>query len=297
MGVAPEIVSWLGLRFVAGVASAWVFVLSSAWCIERLHEAPAHARQALVAALFSGVGIGIAIAGTICAAVLLGGGNDAFAWMALGVVALAGSGALWNAFGASSIAQPAGRRASSWDVARARLIVCYGAFGFGYIIPATFLASMARESIGDPAVYGWSWPVFGAAAAVSTFVAAGVRRRISDRGTWIAGHLLMAAGVVMPLMLSGLPGIVLSALLVGGTFMVVTMAGMQEARSIAGVDARGLMGAMTSAFALGQIAGPLAVSALASRGGGFAASLITAAGALVAGALLLAPQLDPRTSP
>ena len=297
MGIAPDVASWLLLRFAAGVASAWVFVLSSAWFVERLQHAPAHARQALVATLFSGVGVGIAIAGTLCAAILLGGGSAAFAWIVLGIVALAGSGTIWNAFAGAAPAAASDRRAGSWNATRWRLIACYGAFGFGYIIPATFLSSMARESVGDPAIYGWSWPVFGAAAAVSTFAAAGVRRRLSDRGTWIAGHLVMAAGVAVPLVVDGLTGIVLSALLVGSTFMVVTMAGMQEARTVAGADARGLMGAMTSAFALGQIAGPLAVSAIASRGGGFAASLIAASGALVASTLLLAPQLTPRTSP
>jgi hypothetical protein len=55
--------------------------------------------------------------------------------------------------------------------------------------------------------------------------------------------------------------IVISALCVGGTFMVSTMAGFQEAKRIAhGVPTR-LIAAMTAAFALGQLAGPLLVSA------------------------------------
>ena len=52
-------------------------------------------------------------------------------------------------------------------------------------------------------------------------------------------------------------GILLAATLVGGTFVVITMAGMQEARRVAAEHARPLMAAMTSVFALGQIAGPL----------------------------------------
>ena len=62
---------------------------------------------------------------------------------------------------------------------------------------------------------------------------------------------------MLPLLIPGLSGILIAAVLVGGTFMVITMAGMQEARRVAAEHARPLMAAMTSAFAFGQIAGPL----------------------------------------
>jgi len=96
----------------------------------------------------------------------------------------------------------------------------------------------------------------------------------------------MALGIVVPLVVPGLWGIMTAALLVGGTFMVVTMAGMEEARRVAGPHARALMAAMTSAFALGQILGPVIVSLIPSTGG-FAPALILAASVLVLSAFLL----------
>jgi len=165
-----------------------------------------------------------------------------------------------------------------------RLVLCYGAFGFGYIIPATFLPAMAKEIVPDPRVFGWAWPAFGAAAVLSTIHAARLSRRLSDRTVWIGGHLVMALGVVLPLAVPGLPGILAAAVLVGGTFMVITMAGMQEARRAAGPQARALMAAMTAAFALGQILGPLTVSLLLR---GFSPALILAASTLALSALLL----------
>jgi predicted MFS family arabinose efflux permease len=162
-----------------------------------------------------------------------------------------------------------------------RLVLCYGAFGFGYIIPATFLPAMAKEIVADPRMFGWAWPVFGAAAVVSTLYAARLSAHLSHRSVWTGGHLVMALGVVVPLVLPGLPGIMASALLVGGTFMVITMAGMQEARRSGGPHVRALMAAMTSAFALGQILGPLVISL------GFSPALILAAAALVLSAFLL----------
>jgi hypothetical protein len=135
---------------------------------------------------------------------------------------------------------------------------CYGAFGFGYI---TFLPVMARQVIHGPCLRV-AWPVFGAAAAVSALAAAVWARLIGNRRLWLLGHLVMAFGVALPVWWPGIGSIMIAALLVGGTFMVITLAGMQEARTLAGPQAARLMAAMTSAFATGQIAGPIGVSHL-----------------------------------
>src|SRR5207302_810804 len=34
------------------------------------------------------------------------------------------------------------------------LVICYGALGFGYILPATFLPVMARSIVEDPRIFG-----------------------------------------------------------------------------------------------------------------------------------------------
>jgi len=70
--------------------------------------------------------------------------------------------------------------------------------------------------------------------------------------------------------------------------MVNTMAGMQEARAVAGPDATQLMATMTTAFAVGQITGPVVVSYSLTRGGHFAAPLLIAGGALTLSACVLA---------
>jgi len=297
MGQTAHMGAWLALRLLAGVASAWVLVFASAWCLERFQsEATPESRARLGATLFAGVGTGIAIAGALCLLLILRGSPSSLAWTLLGLLALAPALTLPRDFGAPSRASTTGPAASRWPPDSARLIFCYGAFGFGYIIPATFLSTMARDLVRDPALYGWSWPIFGIAAAASTFAAMPLRRHLSDRRLWLAGHVVMAAGVVMPLVVGGWVGIVASALLVGGTFMVVTMVGMQEARRVAGADARRLMAAMTSAFAAGQIAGPLAVSALASAGGGYDAALVVSGALLVAAALALVPKTREKES-
>ena len=298
MGLTHAMWAWLALRGIAGVASAWVLVFASAWCLEQFQAHASTARNALLGAtLFAGVGAGIAAAGVACALLQIAGTPAAQAWIVLGAASLLVAAWIWNRFGDNVTRAPDARRdTKGWSAESTRLAACYGAFGFGYIIPATFLAAMARDAFPDPAVYGWSWPLFGAAAAASTFTAA-AWRGVSARALWIAGHAVMAVGVTIPLAVAGLGGIIASALLVGGTFMVVTMAGMQEARRVAGPNARRLIAAMTSCFAVGQIAGPLTAGLLAARGCGFAPALGLAAAALVASAFTLAIHFPhPRTS-
>jgi predicted MFS family arabinose efflux permease len=130
--------------------------------------------------------------------------------------------------------------------------------------------------------------VFGVAAMLSTLLATELAGRIDNRRVLIGSQLLMAAGVVLPALLPGIAPIMVAALAVGGTFMVITMVCMQEARVIGGAHATGLIAVLTAAFAAGQIVGPLSVSWLAGAAGGFSAALLLASAVLAAGALVLA---------
>jgi predicted MFS family arabinose efflux permease len=175
-----------------------------------------------------------------------------------------------------------------WTADAFRLAICYCAFGIGYIIPATFLPVMAKGMLSDPTLFRWTWPIFGAAAMVATVVAGRWRLQMSDRRLWQICHIVMAVGVVLPLFPFGFAGIALGALLIGGGFMVTTMAALGAARTLAGADAEHFIAAMTAAFAVGQIVGPLLVSAMVGASGSFAPVLIAASALLVLSAAELA---------
>ncbi len=274
-------VAWIVLRAVPGFASAWVMVYVSAWVLEKLTQTN---RSDLGGVVYAGVGVGIVIAGLMCLTVLGSGGNSNAAWISLGVVASLIVLLVWPVLG-DARAQGTTSTAAAHDSRSIpefwRLVLCYGAFGLGYIIPATFLPVMAKQIVPDPSWFGWAWPVFGTAAAVSTLLAARLARLMSNRMIWILSNLIMAAGVVLPIALPDLVGIVIAAVCVGGTFMVITMVGLQEARKVAGIRARVLMGAMTASFGLGQILGALLVSSLVHMPNGFTYALISSAVPLV----------------
>lgn len=289
MGLTESFPAWLALRALAGVASAWVLIFSSAWALGTLAAA---GRPVLRGLVFAGVGAGIAIAGIFCVALMQWGAGPVVAWQGLAIVALAGTAAIWPILRPEQDGRARDARRSAdpgyrWTLDSLSLVLCYGALGFGYIIPATFVPAMARKLVQDPLVFGWSWPIFGLAAALSTLMAAAGARFAGNRRLWALSHLVMALGVSAPVVWPAIGGIMVAALLVGGTFMVSTMSGLQEAQLAAGPHATTLMAAMTAAFATGQIGGPLLVSYAVGPHGDFSRPLLVACLLLVASAGIL----------
>jgi predicted MFS family arabinose efflux permease len=288
MGAPLPFGAWLLLRLVAGLASAWVLISVSAWCLETL---AGYQRPFLNSMVFAGVGTGIACAGLLCIALSWADAGSSNAWIALGILSVVVTALIWRYFPPHAALAGGGQQAKRghfhWDGQSLRLVGCYGVFGFGYIIPATFLPVMAKNALHGSSLFGWSWPLFGMAAALSTLAVAALVRRMGNRRLWIACHVIMAAGIMLPVLWPQLLTIFAAALCVGGTFMVITLAALQEAKRVAGRDATVLIAAMTSAFATGQIIGPLTISAGAGGNGGFSGGLITAAVLLMISALLL----------
>jgi predicted MFS family arabinose efflux permease len=286
MGLSDAFGAWLALRFLAGVASAFVLVGISAWVLPLL---AAQGRASWSGWVYSGVGVGIFIAGLVGLATGLLRKPPAYAWLLLGACSAAVALTLWRpmaagpAFGARRGGARGALRGDAW-----RPVLSYGAFGFGYIVPATFLPAAARQLVADPAVFGWTWPVFGLAAAASTAASSRWWRDAPPRKLWASAQLVMAVGVLAPAIRTSVSTLLFSAVCVGGTFMVVTMAGMQEARRVAGGSATRLMAAMTAAFALGQLVGPFTVSFLGSSAvGAMAVPHLVAAAVLLLGTLAL----------
>ena len=273
-GLVHSPLAWGLLRFGAGVGSAWAMVGISAWALTLLAQ---RGQGGLGGLVFAGVGAGITLAGLLAWWAVAASASAL--WLLFGAVALLLSGlVLWLVRGAGGPCNAsAGRAASSGVSAPAGptnptnplptgswpLVICYAAFGFGYILPATFLPAMARALLDDPRRFGLVWPVFGLAALASVLLTRRMVAAWPPVRVWAVCQFLMAAGVVLPLLSRSGWAVALAALLVGGTFVLATVIAMQMARALAPQQPAPLLARMTAAFALGQIAGPLLVRALA----------------------------------
>src|SRR5690606_38076619 len=207
--------TWIAWRSIAGVASAWVLVGTASLCLARLN---AVGKPEKAGRVFSGVGSGIAITGLLCLGADLRGVSSSNTWLMLGVLAallmLITQPLRRVRLSAPSSSELPPR--SNGSVYR-RLVICYGIFGFGYILPATFLPAQAKVLLEDEAVFGLAWPLFGLAAAVSTLLCGHLLKWFSLRGLWLIAQVLMAVGVILPVIVPGLASIVIASLCVGGT--------------------------------------------------------------------------------
>lgn len=243
------------VRFLIGWASGWGMVLIAAWSNEQLHR---YQRPGLSAAVFAGPGTGIFISGMLAVGLHSLQVSAAWAWAAYGVLAL-----ILVALIARTL--PRTGQLHRPDIAPEplrlttglkRLVWSYSLAGFGYILPATFLAQMATTRF-PGLISQFVWPVFGGAAVIGIVIGILTRHLGSSNRRLALVLWVQALGVFASDLLPGLGGLALGAALVGGGFLCAVQLSLQYARELAPQHTRYLAGLLTTGYALGQLVGPL----------------------------------------
>jgi MFS family permease len=290
--------AWPLLRFLAGVASALVFVFASGWCMGQLARLGVPARGALI---FVGPGAGIMLSGVAASAMVADGWRAATGWLAFGVLAAVLTAAIWRVFArqhvlpisapasVASSAEPTGERTHG-ATELGLLTLAYGLAGFGYIITATFLPVIARGTLPNSAWLDLFWPIFGLGVMLGAVIASRIRNpgdmRIMLAGCYVIQALGVAAGLVSPTS----AGFAIGSLLLGLPFTAITYFAMQEVRRVRPLAVSAFTGLLTAMYGFGQVAGPplaaFAIAHSASATQGFDLSLGIAAASLVLGALI-----------
>ncbi|WP_298828429.1 YbfB/YjiJ family MFS transporter [uncultured Piscinibacter sp.] len=292
LGMAvPWSAPWALWRGLAGVASALVFVYVSGWCLARLS---ALGVPTLSGIIYVGPGLGIAVSGFAATAMVAHGMRAATGWAVFALLALVLTALAWPQL--RGVAKVSSSAATERDPpprsAIAAFSLAYGLAGFGYIVTATFLPVIARQALPGSIWLDLFWPIFGIGVSIGALLT--VRLPVH----WDRRHLLMtcygmqAAGVLLGVWWPTLAGFALGSLLLGLPFTAITLFAMQEARRLWPHNASALIGLLTAAYGLGQIAGPPMVAWLLRRGAnpaeGFAWSLHAAAAALLFGLAIYA---------
>lgn len=288
--------AWLAWRTLAGVASALVMVYATAWCMQRLAEL---GRPTLGGLMFCGPGLGIVATGVSAFGMVAGQWLANWGWITFSVLGALMLAPVWRVLGSPSpVAHAAGGEqpaAASVPAAPPRLnletwalTLAYGLAGFGYIITATFLPVIARRAMPGSVWADLFWPILGAGVAVGAWLVTRVGMHHDNRRMMMFLYTVQAVGVGVAAVWPTVTGFALSSLLVGLPFTALVSFAMREARRLWGASAARLIGLMTAAYAIGQIAGPPLATSLVARTGGFAASLCVAAAALMLGAAIYA---------
>jgi len=284
MGTSNSMPWFLLLRFLGGLASALVLIHASALVLEQLGQI---GQPRMIALHFAGVGFGIAVS-AIAVALLLATGKDwRWLWFAGGGLSLLATGAVAMLVPDRDGPTPAGPvAAAAMNGALRRMALAYGLFGFGYVITATFIVSIIRATPAIQKLEPVIWVIVGLAAAPSVLLWGTVARRIGVPAGFALAAMTEAVGVLASVAWQTATGIILAAILVGGTFMGLTALGLMRAREISPGAPRRAMALLTGCFGVGQIIGPIFAGTLYDRLGDLAVASVLAAVALVAAAAL-----------
>lgn len=290
LGMAlPAAALWPLWRGLAGVASALVFVYVSGWCLARLSALGAPSLSGLI---YVGPGLGITVSGLAASAMVAHGLTAAVGWAVFALLAAALTALAWPQL-RGAVAAPTA--ASSSDDSHptgavAAFTLAYGLAGFGYIVTATFLPVIARQALPGSVWLDLFWPLFGLGVSLGALLTIRLPTHLDRRHLLMACYGMQAAGVLLSVWWPSLAGFALGSLLLGLPFTAITLFAMQEARRLQPHNSSALIGGLTAAYGLGQIAGPPMVAWLLRRsatpGEGFALALEIAAGALVLGLLI-----------
>ena len=286
MAATESMAVFLGLRFLGGVASAFVLVFGSALVLDRL---AASGRAGLSAVHFAGVGCGIAVSAVLVAGLAAVGYGWRVHWLMSGAVSLLALGLVVRLVpvGAEPEPPPAAAAGAPTDRRLVALIVAYGLFGFGYVITATFISTMVRLSPDIRSIEPVIWLVVGLAAIPSVALWTWIGRRWGNDRSFALACLVEGLGVALSVLAASAVAVVASAALLGGTFMGITALGLIHARGLSPGDPRRTMALMTAAFGVGQMIGPTFAGVAFDIGDSFTLPSLTAAAALVVAAGLV----------
>lgn len=247
-------------RVLAGATGAAMIVLAGPTVLAGL---PTGLKPRAAAVVFSGIGIGVVLAGF---------GVPALAWAGLETVWLALAGL---ALGLTLLAwrrwppvQAGAERSAAAPAARSLPLLlftaAYAGDGIGYVPHTLFLSDYVARGLGlGLEVGGAVWAAFGIGAALGALFGGWLAGRLGFRPAFALALGVKALAVALPLGTAALPALVLSAFLVGLlTPGSVTLAAGVAASLAGPADQVAAWGRMTAAFALSQVAGGYALSTL-----------------------------------
>ncbi|RWQ65852.1 YbfB/YjiJ family MFS transporter [Mesorhizobium sp.] len=285
MGLAGTMAAFLVIRFLAGLASAFVLVFMSSIVFGHLAAAGRNDLQALH---FGGVGLGIAASSALMAILVTEHAGWAAGWFWSAAISACAFAIVTLLLGSTATANGADGRepALPKDRSLMKIIVAYGLFGFGYIVTATFLIAIVRQGGGGRVFEAMVWMVTGLAGIPSIWLWQKIAARIGLYAAYAFGCLVEVVGVTASVAMGGHVGPLLGGFLLGGTFIAITALGLQTGRQLAPQAPRRILALMTASFGLGQIVGPIVAGLLAQASGDFfLASIVAAAVLLVSGAI------------
>ncbi|MFA0553126.1 YbfB/YjiJ family MFS transporter [Vibrio lentus] len=247
---------FLTLRTMAGISGAILMVLAPPM-IASLH--PQEMKARISGVVFSGIGLGAMISGTIIPLLIYQSVESA--WLGMGAIAFLATVLTWNTWNLEAkqshcTMSPASfRDLSKRTRISIRFVLLAYTFGaIGYLPHTLFWVDYIVRELGMTLSSGGVyWAVFGIGAAIGPIVTGVLGDRIGLKKALLTAFFCKAIGVALPLLSTGTVALFVSSLLVGMfTPGIVTLVSTYTLELVGTQLHTKYWGAMTMAFAISQ---------------------------------------------
>jgi predicted MFS family arabinose efflux permease len=281
-------VVWLISRIVAGFGAAMALVVGSAIVMSQLNMQD---KTKAMGIHFSGIGFSILITDLLSRLVFSMGGSWPQAWWVItGFAAIIACYSMYILSFKEAV--PPTTSKISFDKSLFTgfvpvLIFAYFTEGLGMVVQGTFLPDIVNSLEGLEGFGGYTWTLVGVAGIPSCILWMRAAHKFGSINIIMVTMALQVIGLLIPVLTSNIYLNLFSGVLFGGTFIALVALFMTLGGRLAGNKPVILMGAITTAYGIGQVGGPLYSVALTETFGTYNAALLVTAAMVSVGAGLM----------
>ena len=258
LGVTTSETIWIISRVLAGFGAAMALVVGSAIVMNKLNI---QNKTKAMGIHFSGIGFSILISDLIVRIVFYFNGTWQFAWVVLAIFAFVMS--FYSMYILSydkevkqnSVKHHIDKKLFSPFVII--LIMAYFCEGVGMVVQGTFLPDIINSLEGLEGFGSFTWTLVGLAGIPSCIIWMMLAHKYGSVNIIILAMFLQVIGIMISALTNNIYLNLFSGILYGGTFIGLVALFMNLGGKLAGNNPVMLMGALTTAYGIGQVAAPL----------------------------------------
>ncbi len=288
LGITTNEILWLISRIIAGFGAAMALVVGSAIVMTKLNMSD---KTKAMGIHFSGIGFSILITDLINRYILSNGGTWQDSWIVLAFFGLILS--IYSIYILSfdkKIKQDNVKHKfdkSLFSIFVIILIIVYFTEGVGMVVQATFLPDIINSIKGLQGYGNFTWTIVGLAGIPSSIIWMRFAHKYGSVNAIMIAMLLQVIGILIPAVTSNVYLNIFSGIIYGGTFVGLVALFMNLGGKLAGSNPVILMGAITTAYGIGQVIAPLYSVAIIEHFGTYKNALYLTAIIVFFGVILL----------
>lgn len=263
LGVTTSDTLWIISRILAGFGSAMALVVGSAIVMNKLNI---QNKTKAMGIHFSGIGFSILVSDLIVRVVFYFNGTWQLSWIVLAFFALILSFysmyilSYDNEVKQNSVKHHIDKKLFSPFVII--LIMAYFCEGVGMVVQGTFLPDIINSLEGLHGFGSFTWTLVGVAGIPSCIIWMMLAHKYGSVNIIMLAMFLQVIGIIISALTNNIYLNLFSGILYGGTFIGLVALFMNLGGKLAGDNPVMLMGALTTAYGIGQVAAPLYCVAL-----------------------------------